>query len=94
MVKKVKGRGGRFGVRYGKSIREKMSRTEGLVQKNKKSPFCNKNTVRRLSSGLWECTKTGIKFTGKAYAFDPKGFVSKETGNKQEYFDLEENSQA
>ena len=93
MVKKVKGRGARFGTRYGKSTREKVSRTESLVRRSIKSPFCNKNTVRRLSSGLWECKKTGIKFTGKAYTFDPKEFLPKSLSNKQEYVDLEESQE-
>lgn len=94
MAKRIKGKGGRFGARYGKSMREKVSRTESLVKKSSKSPFCNKNTVRRLSAGLWECKKTGIKFTGKAYTFDPKEFVAKGKGSKHEYVNLEDEVEA
>lgn len=89
MVKKLKGRGARYGVRYGKSTRDKVSRAEKLVRDSKKSPFCSKNTVRRISSGLWECKKTGIKFTGKAYTFDPKEFTAQSSKKKEEYIDVE-----
>jgi len=90
MAKKTSGRGGRFGSRYGKSTRDKISRAESLVRASTKSPFCNKNTVKRLSSGLWVCTKTGIKFTGKAYTFDPKSMSGSKEKIQEQYVSIEE----
>ncbi|MFW6230621.1 MAG: 50S ribosomal protein L37ae [Nanoarchaeota archaeon] len=89
MAKKVHSRGGRFGTRYGKSTRDKISKAEQLVRSSKKSPFCNKNTVKRLSSGLWVCTKTGIKFTGRAYTFDPKSLTGTKEKLQEEYVEPE-----
>ncbi len=94
MVKKIRGRGSRYGVRYGKSIREKVSRSEGAIQKSTKSPFCNKNTVRRLSSGLWQCKKTGIKFTGKAYTFERKELIPQKKVARHEYVEIEDEAEA
>ena len=88
MAKKFQGNVGKFGARYGKSTREKIARSENSVKASKKSPFCNKNTVRRVSSGLWICTKTGIKFTGKAYSFDSKAMLSSKAKSQETYIEI------
>ncbi len=73
---------GRFGPRLGKSTRIKIGRAEESVKNSKKSPFCNKDTVVRLSSGIWYCKKTGKKFTGKAYSFDAKSMTKRKTSDQ------------
>jgi len=57
----------RFGARYGRTVKQKLGKIESEQRKKHISPFTNKPTVKRLSAGIWYCTKTGIKFTGKAY---------------------------
>ena len=91
MAKKIQGNVGKYGSRYGKSTRNKMAKSTSLVRSSRKSPFCNKNTVRRLSTGLWVCKKSGIKFTGKAYTFDSKSLVSSELKSQETYVDMSEN---
>ncbi|PIN73556.1 50S ribosomal protein L37ae [Candidatus Woesearchaeota archaeon CG10_big_fil_rev_8_21_14_0_10_45_16] len=57
----------RFGARYGRKPKTKFAKIEKEQRAKHKSPFCNKMSVRRIAAGIWVCTKTGIKFTGKAY---------------------------
>jgi len=58
---------GRFGVRYGKTIRERFNAIEVKQRKKQKCPFCNKLTAKRTAKGLWHCLNCGKKFTGGAY---------------------------
>jgi len=57
---------GRFGVRYGKKIREEVLLVERRQKQKQKCPFCKKN-VKRLAKGIWQCNKCKKKFTAGAY---------------------------
>lgn len=65
-TKKV-GSAGRFGVRYGRTIRVRVSAIESKQKSLQKCPFCYAMKVKRLGSGIWQCKKCDIKFIGKAY---------------------------
>jgi len=56
---------GKFGVRYGLSIRKKILKVE--EKKTDICPNCGKAQLRRPASGIWICKKCGIKFAGGAY---------------------------
>lgn len=58
----------RFGPRYGKTVKEKFAKIEKEVRKKHKCPYCNNISVRRISAGIWNCSKCSKKFTGKAYS--------------------------
>ena len=58
---------GRFGVRYGVTLKNKINEIEKKQRGKHKCPYCSKDTVTRLSIGIWECSKCKAKFTGKAY---------------------------
>ncbi|MEM0014062.1 MAG: 50S ribosomal protein L37ae [Zestosphaera sp.] len=65
---KVSGISGRFGARYGSSLRKRwreiMSRRYGEVP----CPFCRARVVmKRVSVGIWQCPKCGTVFAGGAY---------------------------
>jgi len=64
--KKV-GSAGRYGVRYGRSIRHKVSAIEKKEKLKYECPKCHKIKVKRLSSGIWQCRGCNVKFGGKAY---------------------------
>ncbi len=64
MTKKITSKG--FGVRYGKTVREKYAAIELKQRKKQKCPFCQK-TAKRLSKGIWKCQKCGKKFASHAY---------------------------
>ena len=57
----------RFGVRYGRTIKQKLGKIEAEQKKKQTCPYCKKLSVKRLSAGLWYCKKEGKKFTSRAY---------------------------
>jgi len=71
MVKTRKvGSTGRFGVRYGLSIRKGVLAAEKLRGANKKCPKCLKLTIKREAAGIWSCKSCGLKVAGGAYQRD------------------------
>jgi len=65
--KKKIGSAGRFGSRYGKRIRSLVSEIEKEQKKRQVCPRCGMAYVKRVSSGIWQCKKCGLKFAGLAY---------------------------
>ena len=65
-TKKVKS-AGRFGVRYGRRIRQLIIDVEQKQKQKHQCPYCSKWGVKRLSVGIFQCKKCDTKFTGKAY---------------------------
>ncbi len=65
-LKKTKS-AGRFGPRYGKKVRAKLVKVESEQRKKQKCPFCNKVGLKRLSNGIWQCSKCDKKFAGDTY---------------------------
>ena len=66
-TKKV-GRAGRFGARYGVTLRNRVARIEESMKSAHKCPSCQTMAVRRVSIGIWNCRKCGHTFTGGAYS--------------------------
>lgn len=69
MATKKVGSAGRFGVRYGKTIRVKVAEIESRQRGRHVCPYCEKKQVRRVSLGIYTCRKCHSTFTGKAYSF-------------------------
>lgn len=67
MGKKIIGSAGRFGVRYGQRIRQKVSDIEKKEKQKHECPHCHKKNVKRVSVGIWKCNTCNAKFTGRAY---------------------------
>ena len=67
MATKKVGSSGRFGARYGKTLKVKIATIEKQQKKKHKCPDCGKFRVKRVSLGIYHCNKCGKKFTGKAY---------------------------
>ncbi|MHA1805772.1 MAG: 50S ribosomal protein L37ae [Promethearchaeota archaeon] len=66
--KSKSGISGRFGARYGTTLRKRwrkvMEREKGKI----KCPRCEyRGAVHRVSTGIWHCRKCDAKFTGGAY---------------------------
>jgi len=61
---------GRFGSRYGKRVRTKLVAVESKQKKKQKCPFCGKLGVKRLSKGIWKCSKCDKKFASNTYHLD------------------------
>ena len=61
---------GRFGARYGKTVKDKLVQVEIKQRKKQKCPFCSKLGVKRVSKGVWECKKCSKKFASDTYFLD------------------------
>ena len=64
---KSTGRAGRFGARYGLSVRKRVKEVEEKQFKKHKCPRCLKPALKRVAAGIWECKKCGAKLAGGAY---------------------------
>jgi len=71
MVRK-KGYGLRLRTRAGLSIRKRWTQVTKELRSPHKCPSCTSPTVRRVSSGIWACTKCGYQFAGGAYQPETK----------------------
>ena len=68
MVKSKKTKSaGRFGARYGKRVRDRLVNVESKQRKRQKCPLCNRLGAKRLSKGIWQCSKCNKKFAGGTY---------------------------
>jgi large subunit ribosomal protein L37Ae len=65
-TKKV-GSAGRFGARYGRKTRQRLTTIERKLKQWHKCPYCTKKRVKRISMGIWGCKSCLSKFTGRAY---------------------------
>ena len=64
-TRKVKA-AGRYGARYGRSVRTKITEIENLQRKKQDCLFCN-GVAKRLSKGIWQCKKCNKKFASHTY---------------------------
>ena len=62
----------RYGARYGRKLKLKLSKIETEQRKLHKCPYCSKIAVKRVALGIWHCRKCNAKFTGKAYSVTKK----------------------
>lgn len=67
--KKIKS-AGRFGARYGKKVRDKLVKIETKQRIKQKCPFCERYGAKRLSKGIWECSKCKKNFASNTYYLD------------------------
>ena len=65
---KITGSAGRFGVRYGKTIRTKILQIEHKQRQKQICPYCKKPAAKRIAMAIFKCKKCHSKFTGKAYS--------------------------
>ncbi len=78
----------RFGPRYGKRTRERLSKVETVSKATHKCPYCNYVAVKKIANGIFSCNKCSSKFTGKAYSPVVKK-VSKQKVQKEVKFEDE-----
>ncbi|MFA6072745.1 MAG: 50S ribosomal protein L37ae [Candidatus Woesearchaeota archaeon] len=68
MAKKTNLTTKRFGVRYGRTVKEKLANIERDAKKSYKCPYCAAPKVKKQAAGIWECNKCGKVYTGRAYS--------------------------
>jgi len=74
----------RFGSRYGRTTRAKAGKIEAEQRKKHKCPYCLATRVKRVAAGIWNCSKCGAKFTGKAYTISRIAKVKDEINDIKE----------
>jgi len=58
---------GKYGPRYGRKIRKLAADIEERARIKYKCPKCKHNTVKRVSTAIWKCSKCGYTFAGGTY---------------------------
>ena len=67
---------GKFGARYGSTLRKRYREVMEKRYAPHQCPFCGfKGKVKRISTGLWTCKKCGAVWAGGAYV--PRTGLSK-----------------
>lgn len=67
------GSAGRFGARYGRVARKRISEIEADMRDNHSCPECNATRIERQGTGIWECGKCGYRFAGGTYRPETPG---------------------
>lgn len=65
-TKKV-GSAGRFGARYGVSLRNRFAAVEKRRKASYDCPKCAHQAVKRKAAGIWRCRHCDLVFAGGAY---------------------------
>ena len=60
----------RFGVRYGRRIRDKVGKIEAARRASTLCPYCRAKKAHRKAVGIWHCKKCDATFTGRAYTIN------------------------
>ena len=58
---------GRFGARYGATIRKRVRVIEAKTKQKHRCPRCRTYSVKRISIGIWECRKCHYVYAGGAW---------------------------
>jgi large subunit ribosomal protein L37Ae len=95
MARKTKKTGisGKFGARYGVTIRKRIRDVEREKVKRHECPSCNHKAVKRVDTGIWRCRKCGTTFAGGAYRpMGSRGFrrTAQESELEEPYVEAEE----
>lgn len=61
------GSSGRFGSRYGRVARRRVSEIEAEMRGPHVCPDCGAERVERTDAGIWTCSRCDYTFTGGAY---------------------------
>ncbi|KHO53008.1 MAG: 50S ribosomal protein L37Ae [archaeon GW2011_AR13] len=68
-LKKTKS-AGRFGARYGKTVKARLVKVEEKQRVRQTCPLCKKLGAKRISKGIWNCPKCDKKFASNTYHLD------------------------
>merc|ERR1712138_162908 len=70
MAKRTKKVGivGKYGTRYGSSLRKQVKKMEISQHSKYTCLFCGKNSVKRTAVCIWDCRSCGKRYAGGAYS--------------------------
>jgi len=58
---------GKYGTRYGATLRKVIKKMEVTQHATYGCTFCGKNAVKRLATGIWKCNRCKKVMAGGAY---------------------------
>eukprot|EP00792_Barthelona_sp_PAP020_P006305 TRINITY_DN2963_c0_g2_i2.p2 TRINITY_DN2963_c0_g2~~TRINITY_DN2963_c0_g2_i2.p2 ORF type:complete len:104 (-),score=18.53 TRINITY_DN2963_c0_g2_i2:78-356(-) len=61
---------GKYGTRYGSSLRKRVKGIEVSQHARYTCPFCGKDSVRRSAAGIWKCKGCAKVMAGGAYSIN------------------------
>ena len=69
MAKRTKkvGAAGKYGARYGVRVRKRLKQIESDKSKRYACPNCRHESVKRVGTGIWRCSRCEVVFAGGAY---------------------------
>lgn len=78
MAKRTKKLGivGKYGTRYGSSVRKQIKKIEISQHTNYMCAFCGKDKVKRVSVGIWECKSCNKTIAGGAWCLQTQGAIT------------------
>ncbi len=78
MAKRTKKVGvvGKYGTRYGASLRKQVKKIEISQHAHYTCTFCGKDTVRRVATGIWRCSACRKVVSGGAYGLNTAAAVT------------------
>merc|ERR1711874_261006 len=71
MAKRTKKMGivGKYGTRYGASLRKTVKKMEITQHSTYICPFCGKEAMKRKAVGIWECSRCAKVVAGGAWVY-------------------------
>lgn len=81
MAKRTKKVGivGKYGTRYGASLRKVVKKFEITQRSKYVSPFSGKECVKRKAAGIWYCKSTNRKIAGGAWMLSTAAAITAKT---------------
>ena len=81
MAKRTKKVGivGKFGTKFGATLRKIVKKFEVTKKAKYLSPFSGKESVRRQAVGIWKCKDTNRKIAGGAWTLNTAAAVTAKT---------------
>ncbi len=70
---------GKYGTRYGAKLRKQAKAIEMLRRTKFISPFCGKQSMKRVAVGIWRCKTTNRKIAGGAWELNTTAAITAKT---------------
>ena len=70
---------GKYGIRYGASIRKNIKKMEVSQHSKYNCVFCGKDNVKRQATGIWKCGSCRKVIAGGAYMLNTPPAVTAKT---------------
>mmetsp|Transcript_17902 Transcript_17902/g.36801 ORF Transcript_17902/g.36801 Transcript_17902/m.36801 type:complete len:93 (+) Transcript_17902:73-351(+) len=67
---------GKYGTRYGSSLRKQVKKMEISQHSKYTCIFCGKKSMKRTSVGIWQCKSCKRSYAGGAYSLHTGGAVT------------------